>query len=73
MEKSKCCSSRVVVRGKRTMHYVCVACGEPCDVYYTTRKTWGRSPAEQIVPNKKKDAPKLTRKEIDEIRKSEDF
>lgn len=31
-EKSKCCFSNVKVEGKTTKYYVCLKCGEACDV-----------------------------------------
>ena len=32
-ERSKCCGSRVVIRGKTTIYYVCLLCGDACDIY----------------------------------------
>jgi hypothetical protein len=73
-ERSLCCNSKVVVRGKTTMYYVCLKCGEACDVYYTERKVWTRNPKTQILGDKRaKEKNKLTKKEIEEFRKNEDF
>ena len=73
-ERSKCCGAKVIVRGKTTLYYVCLSCGKPCDVYTKERRTWIRNPKTQILKDKReKEKTKLTKKEIDEIRKNEDF
>jgi hypothetical protein len=73
-ERSNCCNYRVVIRGKVTIHYVCLACGEACDIHFIERKLWARNPKTQIIPNKKKkSSTKLNPKELKEIHKSEDF
>lgn len=38
-ERSYCCSAKVKVVGKTTLHYECLKCGNPCDVYFKLRKT----------------------------------
>lgn len=59
--KSKCCKARVVVRGKTTMYYICLKCGEPCDTFLVERKTWQINPRTRVVPNKRKKLNKYTR------------
>jgi DNA-directed RNA polymerase subunit RPC12/RpoP len=67
-ERSKCCGFKVVVRGKTTMHYVCLACGQPCDIYYNQRKTWIRNPKTKILEDERgKIKEKEINKEIQEI------
>lgn len=73
MPKSNCCNSKVKVEGRTTLCYVCLKCGEACDVHSNQRKTWTRNPKEQITPNKKKDWNKLTRNEIKNFLKMEDY
>lgn len=53
---------------------LCSKCGEACNVYEKTRKTWKINPATKIKQNEKKiKKVKLTKKEIDELRRNEDF
>lgn len=73
-ERSKCCNSKVVVRGRTTLHYVCLACGQACDVIFLGRRTWKINPATKIKEDEReKITDKLSKKEIEEIRKNEDF
>ena len=73
-EHSKCCGAKVKIVGKTTMHYECRKCGEACDIYFKIRKTWKINPTTKIKKDKRpKFEIKLTKKEIDEIRRSEDF
>lgn len=78
--KSKCCGAIVKVHTSPdeidkvgcTMYHICTKCGEACDVYLKERRTWNINPAEQIIPNKKKQkSTKLTPKELKEIYKNE--
>jgi hypothetical protein len=70
---SKCCNAKVKVEGKTTMYCVCTRCHQACDCYVKMRKQWARNPKTQITPNSKCKKNKLTRKEIDEIRRESDF
>jgi hypothetical protein len=73
-EFSQCCGAKVIVRGKTTMHYVCLKCGQSCDIYLKMRKFWTRNPKTQILGDKRaKKEKKLTKKEIEEFRRNEDF
>jgi len=57
-----------------TCHYICTKCQEVCDVYLKQRKTWTRNPKTQIIGDKRaKKEKKLTKKEIEEFRRNEDF
>jgi hypothetical protein len=57
-----------------TCYCVCSECGQPCNIYVPIRKKWNINPSERIVPNKKKnDWDKLSKKEIENFRKGEDF
>jgi hypothetical protein len=57
-----------------TCCYLCSKCNKPCDVYLKERKTWTRNPKTQILgDNRGKVKEKLTKKEIKEIRRNEDF
>jgi L-lactate utilization protein LutB len=57
-----------------TCCYMCSKCNQPCDVYANTRKTWNRNPATKVKGDERgKFKEKLTKKEIDKIRKNEDF
>jgi len=69
-EYSKCCGAKVVVRGKTTRYYVCLACGNACDVYCIVkeRKFWTRNPKTQIIGDKReKIKDKEINKEIEQI------
>lgn len=80
-ERSKCCGAKVrVVMSKDffgdnpntqtigTCHYVCLKCGEPCDIYFKERRTWIRNPKTQIQKDKRQIIlKKEINKEIEEI------
>lgn len=79
---SKCCGAKTVVRSSPdeidkigcTMFYVCLACGNPCDIYGKERKSWKINPATKVIKDKReKEKNKLTEKEIQEIRLSQEF
>ena len=86
-ERSKCCNAKVrVIMSKDffgddpntqkmgTCHYECTKCHKDCDIFYVQRRTWKINPKTRIRPNKKKkDWNKLTKKEIEHMRKWEDF
>lgn len=73
-ERSKCCGAKVKVIGKTTLHYQCLKCKKPCDVYFVQRKFWKINPSTKIIPNKKRrKSIKLTPKELREIHRNEDF
>lgn len=57
-----------------TCYCICSKCNQPCDMYVPIRKTWTRNPKTQILEDKRaKKEIKLTKKEIEEIRRNEDF
>lgn len=65
---SVCCNSKTVVRGNVTMYYVCLSCGQPCDVYGMERKVWAKNPSTKIIPDKRKRIKrKIIDKEIEEM------
>ena len=60
MAKSKCCSAKIRVVGKTTMHYECCKCGKPCEIIIPIRKKFNMNPKTRVQPNKKKDyKPKI--------------
>jgi len=81
--KSTCCGAEVKIGGigdfegdksACTQYYVCIQCQEACDVYLKERKTWTRNPVTKVKGDERgKYQEKLTKKEIDTIRKNEDF
>lgn len=73
-ERSKCCGAKVRVIGRTTLHYECLKCKEACDIYIKERKTWERNPKTQVLEDKREEEKnKLTKQEITEIRRNEDF
>lgn len=74
MLKSVCCNAKVKLKDKETLTYVCSKCDKSCQIYVSTRKTWKRNPATQIIPDKRKKIKKLfTDKELRGFRMNEDF
>ena len=78
--KSVCCGAKVRIEGmddfdkQCTMYHVCTHCNNPCDVLRNERRTWTRNPKTQIIGDKRaKKEKKLTKKEIEEFRRNEDF
>jgi hypothetical protein len=61
-ERSICCGAKVVIRGKTTKYYVCLACGKPCDVYLKERRTWAINPTTRVKGDER---AKIKQKEID--------
>jgi len=61
-ERSKCCGSRVVIRGKTTIYYVCLLCGDACDIYVVDRKMWQINPSTKVKGDER---DKQKRKESD--------
>jgi hypothetical protein len=73
-ERSKCCGAKIKVVGRTALHYECLKCKEPCDIYIKERKIWARNPKTQILGDKRaKTKNKLTKKEVEDFRKNEDF
>ena len=57
-----------------TCYYICTKCNQPCSVYIPIRRTWTRNPATKVKGDEReKKEIKLTKKEIEEIRRNEDF
>lgn len=80
--KSTCCNAEIKVHTSSdeidkegcTNYYVCTKCHQPCNFYLKERKVWIRNPKTQIISNKKKkDWNKLSKQEIEDYRKHEDF
>jgi hypothetical protein len=81
--KSDCCNAEVKVGGipdfngdrhACTQYYVCTKCEEACNVHICQRKTWTRNPATKVKGDERgKQEIKLTKKEIEEFRRNEDF
>jgi L-lactate utilization protein LutB len=85
--KSNCCNADIKVDmapdfygdNPKTMIigtccYICNRCNQACDVHINIRKTWAINPATKIKGDERgKFKEKLTKKEIEEIRKNEDF
>ena len=78
--KSICCGAKVRVEGmddfdkQCTMYYVCTKCNQACDVLIKKRRTWNINPATKVKgDNRGKVKDKLTKKEIEEFRRNEDF
>ena len=36
-----------------TCYAICMLCGQPCNIYFSIRKTWKRNPSTKIKPSKK--------------------
>jgi hypothetical protein len=50
-----------------TVYYICIKCGEACDIHINERKFWTRNPKTQIIGDKReKKKRKQTEKEIKE-------
>ena len=81
--KSTCCNAEVKIGGMEdfegdkyicTQYYICTKCKKACNVYLKDRKTWTRNPKTQILGDKRgKEKSKITKKEIEEFRRNEDF
>ena len=57
-----------------TCCYICKKCNNACDVHVNERKVWKINPVTKIKGDERgKFREKLTKKEIEEIRKNEDF
>jgi len=65
--KSKCCKSKVKTNMSPdfindnpktqkigTCYYICMKCGEACNVFSVERKKWKINPNEQVIPDKRK-------------------
>jgi len=73
-ERSICCNSKVKLVLGTKIYYKCNKCKNRCDIYYVQRREWIRNPKTQIIDSKKeKIKTKLTRKEIEHYRQTEDF
>jgi L-lactate utilization protein LutB len=82
-EKSNCCHAKVRVSGigdfegdkiACTLYYICTKCNQPCDVYIPIRRTWNINPVTKVKGDSRgKEKEKLTKKEIEEFRRNEDF
>jgi hypothetical protein len=78
--KSICCNADVRIEGmddfdkQCTMYHVCTYCNKPCDVTVKIRKTWKINPTTKVKGDERgKFKEKLTKKEIEDFRKNEDF
>jgi hypothetical protein len=82
--KSNCCNAPIKVgegigdfseKDKAcTLYAVCSKCGSPCDIKSNTRKVWTINPSTKIKKDeRKKFKDKLTKKDIENYRKNEDF
>ena len=84
--KSKCCKAKVLYSDPSpdfigdnfptvgTCYCYCSKCKEACDIFVNVRKFWNRNPKTQVLGDKReKIQKKLTKKEIQNIRMSEDF
>jgi len=85
--KSLCCNAKVKISMSPdffgdtpktqiigTCHYTCTKCNQACDIYSNSRKTWKINPSTKVKgDNRDKEKDKLTKKEIEEIRRNEDF
>jgi hypothetical protein len=57
-----------------TCYCICTKCNNPCNFYIPIRKTWAINPKTKINGDKRERITEhLTKKEIEEIRKNEDF
>jgi len=82
-EKSNCCHAPVRVSGIPDFegdksvciqYYICTKCNEPCDIYIPIRRIWTRNPVTKVKGDERgKYKTKLTKKEIEEFRRNEDF
>jgi L-lactate utilization protein LutB len=53
---------------------ICSKCGKPCNFYVPIRRTWKRNPATKVKgDDRAKKEVKLTKKEIEEFKRNEDF
>jgi ABC-type proline/glycine betaine transport system substrate-binding protein len=73
--KSVCCNANVQVYHVDTsLWYTCKKCKEACKVYLKERKIWTINPTTKIKKDeRKKFKDKLTKKDIENYRKNEDF
>lgn len=57
-----------------TCYCICSKCNKPCNFYIPIRRTWTRNPSTKVKgDDRAKKEVKLTKKEIEEIRRNEDF
>jgi len=79
--KSKCCNADVRISGIDdfenhicTLSHYCMKCGNPCDIKSAVRKVWTINPSTKVKKDeRKKFEDKLTKKEVENYRKNEDF
>lgn len=82
--KSTCCNASIRLEGtvgdfhdqdkSSTLIAVCTKCNNPCSIKFKVRKTWEINPVTKIKEDeRKKFQDKLTKKEIENYRKNEDF
>jgi hypothetical protein len=82
--KSNCCNAPIKVgegigdfseKDKAcTLYAVCSKCNKPCDIKSDTRKVWTINPSTKVKKDdRKKFKDKLTKTEIENYRKNEDF
>jgi hypothetical protein len=57
-----------------TCYCICSKCNQPCNIYVPIRKTWAINPKTKVKGDEHgKFNNKLTKKEIENYRKNEDF